>query len=246
MAEICVESVQSAVAAEKGGAQRVELCAGLSEGGTTPSAGMIELTRKSINIGLHVLIRPRRGDFLYSDSEFAIMKKDIEVAKALGVDGIVIGILQADGNIDKERMRELINLSYPLSVTFHRAFDMTPDPFSALEDLLELKVPRLLTSGQQETALQGAALIRDLIQKAGKRIVVMPGSGINETNVGELLAKTGAKEFHTSARLTTASQMAFRRNDLAMAVTPPLSEYALQVADENKIRAIRQAAEAST
>lgn len=242
--EICIDSAHAAIAAEKGGARRVELCDNLAEGGTTPSAGMIALTRQHISIGLHVLVRPRRGDFLYSDLEFEIMKHDIEVAKSLGADGVVIGVLKADGTIDTDRTRQLMVLAQPLSVTFHRAFDLTPDPYQALNDLLQLGVPRLLTSGQQASAYEGAPLLRELVKQAGDQLIVMPGAGINEQNIREIIAVTGAKEYHTSARSKFDGDMAFRREHLFMATVQPLSEYEHYTADASKIAAIREAAEA--
>jgi len=245
VAEICVDSAHAAIAAEKGGAQRVELCDSLVEGGTTPSAGMIALTREQINIKLHVLIRPRRGDFLYSDLEFEIMKRDIEVAKKLGADGLVFGILKADGNIDVVRTSELMALAYPFSITFHRAFDLTPEPFKALDDLLQLKVHRLLTSGQKPTALAGAQLIGELVKKAGKQIAIMPGAGINEQNVKQIITLTGAGEYHTSARNKTDGDMLFRRSELFMASGTPLSEYEHFTADTAKVAAILRASEAA-
>ncbi|MFT2008475.1 copper homeostasis protein CutC [Pontibacter sp. 13R65] len=242
--EVCVDSILSAVAAEKGGAQRVELCSGLSEGGLTPSYGLIKIVRKSINIGLHVLIRPRRGDFLYSELEVEIMKRDIEVAKELGADGVVVGALKPDGQVDVELMQSFMAVAKPLSVTFHRAFDVTPDPYKALNDLIELNVDRLLTSGQQGTALEGAALISELIERAGNNLTVMPGSGVNERNMQELLKLTGATELHTSARKKIASDMLFRRDNLPMAGMQQLSEYESLVADEQKITTICRLAEA--
>lgn len=242
--EICIDSAHAAIAAEQGGAGRVELCDNLAEGGTTPSAGMIALTRQHISIGLHVLIRPRRGDFLYSELEFEIMKYDIEVAKNLGADGVVIGVLKADGTIDLNRTRALIQLAQPLSVTFHRAFDLTPDPFQALDNLLQLGVPRLLTSGQKPSAFEGAPLIRELVKQAGEQLIVMPGAGINEQNIKEIITVTGAKEYHTSARSKFDGDMAFRREHLFMASAQPLSEYVHYTADASKIAAIREAAEA--
>lgn len=239
--EICVDSIQSAIAAEEGGAQRIELCSSLSEGGITPSAGMIEAARKSISIGLHILIRPRRGDFLYSPLEFEIIKKDIEVAKKLGADGIVVGALKADGRIDSKRMKGLIELTHPLSITFHRAFDLTPDPFEALDNLLDLKVHRLLTSGQQETAYKGMELIAHLVKKAGSQLSVMPGGGINPQNIRELIEKTAATEFHASARKKIGSQMLFSRDQLPMAGNQLLSEYENLVADPEQISALHKA-----
>lgn len=230
--EICVDSIHSAIAAEKAGAQRIELCSSLSEGGLTPSAGFIEITRASINIDLYVLIRPRRGDFLYSDQEFEIMKKDIEVAKMLGANGLVLGILMADGQIDIARTATLIALATPLSITFHRAFDMTPDPFKALEDLKNLKVDRLLTSGQQSTALAGMELLRKLVRQAGDHLTVMPGGGINETNINALITGTGASAYHASARTLKTSKMDYQNKDLSMSGGHQLSEYENLLTDE--------------
>lgn len=239
--EICADSVHSAMAAQAGGAQRVELCAALSEGGLTPGAGLLEVTRQKINIDLHVLIRPRRGDFLYSDLEFEIMKKDIEVAKKLGANGVVLGILKADGQVDTERTKKLIALASPLSVTFHRAFDRTPDPFRALEDIKKLKVDRLLTSGQQKTAIAGAELIGELVKAAGERLIIMPGGGISTENIEELLKLTGASAFHASARSRADSKMEFRNPNLSMSGNVALSEYENLQADPELISRIRRA-----
>lgn len=239
--EICVDSLQSALSAEAGGATRVELCAALSEGGLTPSAGLIEVTKKSINIPVHVLIRPRRGDFLYSSPELEIMKQDIRGAKALGADGVVLGVLRADGQVDVERTGELVALAAPLSITFHRAFDMTPDPFRALEEIMQLKVDRLLTSGQQNSALAGADLIRALIKVAGSRLMVMPGGGINEENISELITRTGAVAYHASARSRVNGEMNFRNHILSMAGKHQLTEYENLMADTDVIGRIRRA-----
>lgn len=239
--EICVDSIQSAITAEKAGADRIELCNSLSEGGTTPSAGMIEVVRKNINIDLHVLIRPRRGDFLYSGAEFEVMKKDIEVAKALGAEGVVVGMLKEDGHIDTSRVQELIALARPLSITFHRAFDLCSAPFTALDQLMQLKVDRLLTSGQQPTALAGASLICELVKRAGEQLVIMPGGDINPQNIQEIIKKTGATEYHTSGRRKINSQMDFRREQLSMAASPILTEYEQLVADPSRIIEIQEA-----
>lgn len=242
--EICVDTVHSAIAAERGGAQRVELCAALSEGGLTPSAGLIELTRKHIGIDLHVLIRPRRGDFLYSKPELEMMKKDIEMARKLGADGVVLGVLKKDGGVDVARTRALLAQAGPLSVTFHRAFDMTPDPFQALEELKKIGVDRLLTSGQQKTAIAGAGLIRELVKAAGEELIVMPGGGINDENIGELLKRTGASAYHASARSRLESKMEFRNQNLSMAAELPLLEYEKLEANPMVISRIRKELEA--
>lgn len=231
------------MAAEQGGAQRVELCDYLASGGTTPSAGMIAVVRNSISIGLHVLIRPRRGDFLYTAAEFEIMKRDVEVCQSLGVDGVVIGALTRDGGIDMAGTQELIEAAGSMNVTFHRAFDLVADPLKALEDLLQLKVQRLLTSGQQETALQGAELIRELNERAAGRLIIMPGGGVNPANVRELIARTGASEVHASVRTSVDSEMLFRKGYPPMSSSRRLSEFEQLIADMSQVRAMRKAFE---
>jgi copper homeostasis protein len=201
--EICVDSVESAIAAQEGGAERVELCANLNEGGTTPSAGMIEIARKFLHIGLQVMIRPRGGDFCYSALEFEIMKKDIVVARELGADGAVFGMLNRDRTIEVPRTRELVELARPLRVTFHRAFDVVADPAQALETLAALQIDRILTSGQARTAMEGLTLLVQLAQKAAGRISIMPACGINAQNVRQILAATGANEIHIGSAVTT-------------------------------------------
>lgn len=239
--EICVDSIASAMAAEQGGAQRVELCDYLAGGGTTPSAGMIEVVRKNINIGLHVLIRPRRGDFLYSDLEFEIMKRDIVLCRELGADGVVIGLLTKDGNIDISRTQELIALAGPMSVTFHRAFDLTPDPLKAIDDLLQLNVHRLLTSGQQESALQGIPLLRELNERAAGKLIILPGGGVTPNNVREIVTKTGLREVHASVRKPVDSGMTFRKDYPPMSSNKSLSEFEQLIADVTQIKAMQEA-----
>ena len=214
--EICVDSIAGVRAAKAAGAGRVELCADLLEGGITPSRGMIRQARTIAGIGLNVMIRPRGGDFLFDDDEFATMRSDIETAKAEGADGVVIGLLSATGEIDIARTRELIALARPLSVTFHRAFDMTPDPFRALEALIELGVDRVLTSGQEASVLEGLPLIVELIERAGDRIVIMPGGGITARNIDRILAAARPREIHFAALEPSASGMRFRRPHVFM------------------------------
>lgn len=238
--EICIDSVESAIAAELGGADRVELCANLFEGGTTPSYGMIEQVRKNISIDMNVIIRPRAGDFLYTEHEFRIMKKDIEIAKAQGANGVVIGILNPSGNIDIERTSELIQLAKPMSVTFHRAFDMAKDPFTSLEELISLGVDRLLTSGQERTALEGIDLLKELINLANDRIIIMPGAGVNERNIDKILTKTGAKEIHTSARKAHESKMIHRVSHVYMGGEFHQSEYGIKVTDTDMVQQLRR------
>lgn len=214
--EICANSVASCIAAQEGGADRVELCAGIPEGGTTPSFGMIWNARESIDIALNVIIRPRGGDFLYDESEIAEMLFDISAAKELGVDGLVFGCLNPDGSVDMENMALLMEAAGDTPVTFHRAFDHTADPFKALEDIISLGCARILTSGCKPTALEGASLLAELVEKAGNRIIIMPGCGVREDNIAEIARLSGAKEFHFSARESVESGMVFRNPEVAM------------------------------
>lgn len=239
--EVCVDSVESAIAAERGGAGRVELCDNLLEGGTTPSAGAIEVARQNLNIPLHVIIRPRGGDFCYSDTEFEIMKRDIGFAKQLGADGVVIGILNPDGEVDTKRTRTLIELARPLSVTFHRAFDMTRDPFQALEDVIAAGCNRILTSGQEASVLEGLDLIVELVRRAGNRIIIMPCGGLNERNVKKVIAESGASEIHVTGFVKVESEMRYRNEHVFMggALRPP--EYLRSLTDAEKINRVKRA-----
>lgn len=187
--EICANSVASCRAAQEGGADRVELCAGIPEGGTTPSYGMIRNARESISIALNVIIRPRGGDFLYTDEELREMVYDIHVAKELGADGLVFGCLTPEGEVDMDAMRILMDAAGDTPVTFHRAFDHSANPHKALEDIISLGCARILTSGCRPTALEGAALLAELVRQAGDRIIIMPGCGVKENNIAESLLK---------------------------------------------------------
>jgi len=212
--EICANSYASAIAAQAGGADRIELCENLNEGGTTPSFGTLQKVREDLTIRLYVLIRPRAGDFCYSDEEYAIMRKDILLCKDIGCDGVVIGLLNPDGTVDHERTRELVALAAPMGVTFHRAFDASNDGFEALETIIDCGCERILTSGMKNTALEGIEYLNLLVKRAGERITIMPGSGINEQNIKQLALKTGAQEFHTSAKLPVKSRMVYHNPDL--------------------------------
>jgi len=236
--EVCVDSADSAVAAQQGGANRVELCANLVEGGCTPSPGVIQATRRRLDTSLHVIIRPRGGDFCYSDAEFETMGLDIAFAKQAGADGIVIGLLTEDGAVDTERARALVEAARPMSVTFHRAFDVTREPFQALDTLITLGVDRILTSGQEGTALDGLDLIHDLIQRAADRIVIMPGGGIKEHNFPEVLARSGATEFHVRLPKTFESPVKYRNPRVAMGATRLPPEYTLSTTDPDRVRAM--------
>lgn len=210
--EICANSVLSALAAQEGGADRVEFCQNLEIGGTTPSLGQVWLARAGLKIGMHVLVRPRAGDFLYSDLEFQEMKADILFCKEAKCDGVVIGLLNADGSVDKVRTAELVALARPMHVTFHRAFDVCYEPFDGLEAVITSGCDRLLTSGMKNTAWEGIGLIRALIEQADGRIEIMPGSGINADNIAEIAVATGAKAFHSSAKATQSSGMAYQND----------------------------------
>lgn len=224
--EICAGSLTSCLAAEEGGAERVEFCDNLLEGGTTPSYGGIACARDKLRIQLNVIIRPRGGDFLYSDLEFEVIERDMLACKALGVDGLVIGLLTADGDIDVPRTKRLVELAAPMPVTFHRAFDVARDPFRALEDVISAGCSRLLTSGQEASAIEGAALIRTLREAAGGRLVVMPGAGVRLDNIAQLIAETGCVEYHTSGRAPFASGMRYRNERVKMG-GPGQDEYAI-------------------
>ena len=237
--EICINSPESAVAAQKAGADRVELCANLLEGGTTPSIGAVQTARSRVDIGLHVIVRPRGGDFLFNDFEVETMKQDIDAMKQIGVDGIVIGSLTQDGEIDIQQTRALVERARPLSVTFHRAFDMCHDPIQSLESLIDLGVDRLLTSGQEESVIEGIDLIKELQEKANDRIIIMPGGGITPRNLKKLVDYTGVKEVHFAAMKTVPSEMVFRNDRVYMGGTLRPPEYESQVADENVIASMR-------
>jgi copper homeostasis protein len=237
--EICVDSVESSLAAEAGGADRIELCASLFEGGLTPSAGLLRAVRERTQIDIAAMVRPRGGDFCYSADEFAAMEYDLEAAKAGGANMIVLGLLKPNGTIDARRTARLIQRARPLPVTFHRAFDMTRDPWEAFETLLDLGVERLLTSGQEVTPVEGLDLITELVAKAGARMIVMPGGGVTERNLRKILDQTKAREIHSSAGGLRDSQMRFRNPRVFMGgqLGPP--EFALKVAREQRVRTFR-------
>ncbi len=238
LVEVCVDSVEGALAAQAGGAARVELCDNLFEGGTTPSAGTIVLARRHLDIGLHVIIRPRGGDFCYSAIEYDVMCHDVEEAKRLGADGVVIGLLTPAGDIDVERVRGLIERARPLSVTFHRAFDVCRDPFAALETLIDLGVDRVLTSGQDRTVLDGLDLLTQLVQRAGERIIVLAGGGVNERNAPKIIAQSGVKEIHVSARSTVDSAMIYRNQRVFMGGELRQPEYSRLTTDVDRVKAL--------
>ena len=197
--EICLEDIESAIAAQCGGADRIELCDNLTVGGTTPSLGMIQQVRQQLQIDLQVLVRPRGGDFCYTDLEFGVMKADVEAAKSAGADGIVTGILNTDGTIDVQRTQELIRLALPIPVTFHRAFDHTPNPLSALETLAGYGISRILSSGQASSAYEGLSLLSQLQKTARGRISIMAGGGVNSWNAPQIVRQARISEIHTGS-----------------------------------------------
>lgn len=207
--EVCAFNIQSCIIAEKAGAFRVELCDNPVEGGTTPSYGTIKRTREKINIKLYPILRPRCGNYYYDADELAIIEQDIAVCKELGCDGISIGAQKINGEIDIDRLKRFTELAYPMDVTCNRAFDATPDPFKALEDVIAAGCERILTSGQQSGAPEAGKLLGQLVQQAGDRIIIMPGAGIRASNIKQLMEESGAKEFHGSVRKATANPMTF-------------------------------------
>ncbi len=236
--EICANSALSCVEAEAGGATRVELCAGIPEGGTTPSYGEIKMAQAlTSKIQINVIIRPRGGDFLYTEAEVEAMLLDIELCKRLKVHGVVFGCLTKEGDIDVPLMRRLIEAAKPLSVTCHRAFDVCRDPFAALEQLIELGCDRILTSGQQSDAVKGIPLIAELVRRADGRIIIMPGCGVRENNIARIEAETGAREFHTSARSVVYSRMEYRNENVPMGSSVVTSEFETVRTDREKVRA---------
>jgi copper homeostasis protein len=238
--EICIDSVESAMAAERGGANRIELCSNLLEGGITPSAGLISTVRKEVSIGLQVMIRPRGGDFCYSTEEFEVMKLDIDVAKQVGADGIVLGILDIHGNVDQSRTRQLVDQARPLRVTFHRAFDMSSDLFKSLENIVSTGAERILTSGGQPSAEKALDVIAKLVQVASGRIQIMPCGDIRQDNIKHIIEATGAREIHAGIEIPVPSVMRHRNPRIAMGSVPG-REFQRFVATEEGVRGLAQA-----
>ena len=237
--EVCANSALAALAGQDGGAIRVELCDNLHEGGTTPSAGQILLARKLLHIKLYVMIRPRGGDFLYNDLEYEIMQAEIRHCIEAGCDGIVTGILNPDGTVDKERNGKLVQMArqWGLGATFHRAFDMCTNLYQAMEDAIEVGFERILTSGGKTTAMEGAGMLNHLIEKAAGRIDIMPGCGIDEHNVADLVHYTGATEIHTTAKVLADSSMTYHNENIIMG-TSYGSEYGFYTTSKQRVAEI--------
>lgn len=241
--EVVVYNIHSAMKAEEGGADRIELCDSPGDGGTTPSPGTVEVVRKNVNLDVYTMIRPRGGDFCYSSYEFHAMKRDISHFQKLSVDGVVFGILNPDGTIDKKRCSELIKKVRPLKVTCHRAFDMTRDPFEALEDCIEVGFDRILTSGQQPQVIKGVELIAELNKRANGRIIIMPGAGVNEETVQSIVSTTGVQEIHCSAFAFDESKMQYRNVNITGMGSEEGGEYKIRTVDPLRVKKIRSLAE---
>lgn len=237
--EVCADSVESVLAAESGGATRIELCQNLVIGGTTPDASLFKEIRRYSDICIHILIRPRYGDFLYSDYEFDIMKDEIGMFRELGAQGVVIGMLRSDGHLDLERMAGLKEAAGDMSVTLHRAFDVCADPMEAMEQAIELGINTILTSGQKECCTQGADLLAELQEKSQGRIVIQAGAGVDAEAVKILYPKTGIQAYHMSGKKVLDSAMKYRKEGVSMGL-PSISEYELMRTDEAKVREVKE------
>lgn len=238
--EIVVYNLESALMAQQGKADRIELCDNPGEGGTTPSWGMMEIVRRKTNLDIMVMIRPRGGDFCYSKDEFEVMKTDVIAAKRAGADGVVLGILTHSGRIDSLRCTELIQLARPMTVTCHRAFDMTKDLALALSECIACGFDRILTSGGREKAIEGVETIANLNREAGGAIKIMPGSGVSESNVREIVKKSNVEEIHFSAMTLRDSDMEFRNPNIGSMGIEAGSEYKIRTVDPGRIVEVRR------
>jgi len=238
--EVCVDSVASAQAAERGGAQRVELCSDLLEGGITPSSGLLSVVRSNVSIGLYPIIRPRPGDFCYSEPEFDTMCRDIEVARTEGADGVVLGLLKTDGCVDIEKTRQLVELARPLAVTFHRAFDMSADLFRSLEDVCATGADRILTSGGEQECLHGVGAVASLVRASRGRIKIMAGGRIAVNNAATIIERTGVSEIHVGLATPVTSPMFHRNSRLSLGKAPGNEYQRTQVMEEN-VRKLKHA-----
>lgn len=237
--ECCVDSVESALAAVKGGADRLEICSGLPMGGLSPSPCLFQKIQEVCQgVKLHVLLRPRVGDFCYSEYEFQILREEVKLFRKLGADGVVIGILEPEGELDVERMKVLMEEAEGMSVTLHRAFDMCSVPRVALEQAVQLGIQTILTSGQRNSALEGADLLELLVEQAGNRITIMPGAGVSAAVLPQLLERTGAKAYHMSGKKTIPGRMIYRQLQVSMG-SAQMDEYKISLTDEEQVRAAR-------
>jgi copper homeostasis protein len=238
LVEIVVDSVAGARAAAEGGADRLELCIGLAEGGLTPSLGLLQEVKAAVALPVMAMVRPRGGDFLYDADEFAILQRDAEALLAAGADGLVSGMLAADGTLDRSRMARLRAIAGARPTTCHRAFDVTRDPRRTLEELIDLGIQRVLTSGQRSSALLGEALIAQLVEQAAGRITILAGGGLRAQNITAFLARTGVCEVHLSASGFRPSSMQFRNPEVPMGCSLPADEYTLRCTDVAEVRSV--------
>ena len=237
--EICVDSVKSCINAEKGGADRLELCGNMFEGGTTASFGVLELAREKVNIPIYAMVRPRGGDFCYDDIEFEIMKREIKLMKKLKIDGIVFGILTKEGKVDKERCSELLDLWGSSKATFHRAIDVSCDLNESCKDIISIGFERILTSGGEANVMNGIIKLKELVSKYNDKIIIMPGSGINERNIEYIKDTLKANEYHMTANKTVESVMQYRNENVFMGATLRASEFSVQYKEEKKVKNIK-------
>lgn len=244
--EVCVEGIDGFLAAQEAGADRVELCASLLEGGITPSFGVVAEAQRRARIPIHVIVRPRGGDFLYSDAEFQTMRADIATLRDLGVAGVVIGILTPEGEIDEARTKELVAAARPMAVTCHRAFDMTRDPDTALAALIRCGVDRVLTSGMRDTALEGLPILKRVVGAAHGKIKIMACGALDPNNIALVLRESGADELHFAAPKTVPSGMTHRNPHVGMGGTAIEREYQLTLTDAEMVRATIAAARAQS
>lgn len=231
--EVAVFNISSALQAQSAGADRLELCENPLEGGTTPSYGTLKTVKEKVTIPVFPIIRPRGGDFLYDDAEFEVLKKDVQLCKELGFPGLVTGLLKKDGTVDIERTKELVKIAAPLEVTFHRAFDRTKDPLQALEDVIATGCKRILTSGQVPNVANATSLIKQLIEKANGRIIILQGSGVRSSNLQQLIDETGGVEYHSSARMSADSAMQFTVDSMNEKLTST-------IVDEEEVKQMKQ------
>lgn len=236
MLEVCVDSYESLMVAKKAGADRIELCSSLNLGGLTPSYGLMVQASRHLDLEIFVMIRPRSGDFLYSKFEFETMKNDIDMVKKLGFNGIVVGILLENGEIDTIRLREIVEYASPLKVVFHRAFDDAKNPEKQINELIDMGIIRILTSGQENSAIEGKGLIKTIQEKYGSQITIMPGAGINSANIGELIESTGCSNYHLSGKVDRGSKMKYlsRENSILN-----IREFSVEEADLEKIKGVK-------
>ncbi|WIH81572.1 copper homeostasis protein CutC [Brachyspira pilosicoli] len=237
--EICVDSVESCINAEKGGADRLELCGNMFEGGTTPSYGVLQLAREMVSKPIYAMVRPRGGDFCYNDIEFEIMKREIKLMKELKIDGIVFGILTQEGKVDKERCSKLLDLWGTNKATFHRAIDVSSNLNEACEDIISLGFERILTSGGEANVMSGIIKLKELVEKYNDKIIIMPGSGINERNIEYINDTIKANEYHMTANKTVESVMQYRNENVFMGASLRPPEFSVKYTDENKVKNIK-------